>query len=140
MSESINNVSSTAENFSMYENFTTNATSPRIYCMNGIPRTPAYGSIAYYFGLYILPVIFAIGIFGNVLNLVVLNSKGMRTKTNCFLSAMAATDLGFFLVMVLFNLSAFDNLAQSENFMKIFVQLKMTLMTLANWLSAASIW
>lgn len=103
-------------------------------------RSPQPGTSMYYVGVYIFPVVFVIGACGNALSVIVLNSKNMRSKTNIFLSAMAATDLCFFLIMLLLNLSVFDALAESEAFMKIYFEMKMTLLVLGGWFSAASIW
>lgn len=103
-------------------------------------RNPQPGTSTYYVGLYWFPVIFVIGALGNSLNLIVLNSKGMKSKTNIFLSAMAATDLCFFFVMFFNNLSVFDPLATSQDFMRIYFKAKMTFVVLANWFSMASIW
>ncbi|KAI6176779.1 hypothetical protein M3Y97_00835700 [Aphelenchoides bicaudatus] len=45
--------------------------------------------------VYVFPIQFTIGILGNVLNLIVLLNKRMRTKTNVLLSIMAFADIGF---------------------------------------------
>lgn len=44
-------------------------------------------------GLYLYPIISIIGIVGNILCIVVLNQKDMRSSTNIYLTALAVSDL-----------------------------------------------
>ncbi|OUC45688.1 hypothetical protein D917_01795 [Trichinella nativa] len=89
---------------------------------------------------YITPTVFTVGVIGNVLNLLVLNSKTMRSKTNYFLSSMAVADLGFFLVMIIYSLASFPTIAASPGFNKLYMHSKMSLTALANWFSTSSTW
>lgn len=91
-------------------------------------------------GKYFFPPLFVIGVIGNVLNLCVLNSKGMRTKTNTFLSAMALCDLCFLICSLPMEMIAFDSLMDSHSYMSFNVKTRTTWTALANWFSAASIW
>lgn len=100
----------------------------------------AYGSLPYYLGCYVFPVVFVVGFTGNLLNLIVLNSQGMRTKANCFLSSMAIVDLCFLLMMFILNLVVYDNLASSKLFLSFHFTTKMTFIVLANGFSSSSIW
>ncbi|OZC10642.1 7 transmembrane receptor [Onchocerca flexuosa] len=49
---------------------------------------------------YVFPIQFIFGVAGNSINLIVLLSKGMRSKTNSLLSAMAFADLALLLCML----------------------------------------
>ncbi|KRY93688.1 putative G-protein coupled receptor F59B2.13 [Trichinella pseudospiralis] len=89
---------------------------------------------------YITPTVFTVGVIGNVLNLLVLNSKTMRSKTNYFLSSMAVADLGFFFVMIIYSLASFPTIAASPGFNKLYMHSKMALTALANWFSTSSTW
>lgn len=90
---------------------------------------------------YVFPVQFVIGCIGNLLNLIVLNSKGMRTKTNSFLSAMAVADLGFFLTMFpIYLQTGYELHFLSLNHKLFFLYSHIVLIAFANWFSATSIW
>ena len=101
---------------------------------------------------FVFPIQFCAGIVGNALNLVVLNSAQMRTKTNLFLSALAVADLCFFIVVLPLNLTiyvsppkangtAVEPLAPSAALFNSFLSYThIPSMALANWFSASSIW
>ena len=89
---------------------------------------------------YVFPVQFIFGILGNMMILLVLNSRGMKTKTNLFLSAMAVADFSFFVVRFPEYLRVFDVVTQSYDFMVVFVVTFPTQLAFANVFSAASIW
>lgn len=91
-------------------------------------------------GHYVFPLLFIVGITGNILNLLVLNSKGMRTKTNVLLSAMAVADLCFFLVMIPTELQIFDSVASKDGYRSFLARNKMALTFFGNWFATASTW
>lgn len=118
-----------------YSGNMTTGNGPR--CLNQM-RNPEPGTFPYYMGNYVFPVVFSMGVVGNIMNLIVLNK--MKTKTVYFLSAIAAADICFFVAMFMINLTAFDSLALNTTFLNFYYQAKMTLLALANWFSSASIW
>lgn len=105
---------------------------------------------------FIFPLEFCAGIVGNALNLVVLNSAQMRTKTNLFLSALAVADLCFFIAALPLNLFIYGSprangtkangtrLEPVEPFQDYFdaflARTYIPSMVLVNWFSASSIW
>lgn len=91
----------------------------------------------YYNRKIIFPIQFATCVAGNTLNLIVLNGRNMRTKTNCFLTAMALADLLFFLAMLLTN---WVHIAGGEWLGAWYFVLHIPFVAFANWFSAASIW
>lgn len=98
------------------------------------------GTLPYFVAYYIFPVVFIVGFTGNILNLIVLTSRGMRTKANCFLSAMAISDLCFLCVMFGLNLAVYDNLTSSDKFIRFYFLTKIPFTALANGFSSSSIW
>jgi len=92
-------------------------------------------------GTYALSFLFFMGIVGNVFNLLVLNMPRNRSKANMFLSAMAISDMGFFLFSSPQNVTAilgvyFDRVM----FMQFVARTKMIWLTLVNSFSTGSIW
>lgn len=108
-----------------------------VTCVNYV-RYPLPGTYPHFVGNYIFPIVFVVGVLGNVLNLIVLNK--MHIKCKCFLSSMALADLCFFFTMFVLNLSVYDCFALSSAFLKLYYNAKVTLVVLANWFSSASIW
>ncbi len=85
---------------------------------------------------------FALGIAGNFLNLMILNSPSMRSKTNVLLSCMAACDILFLLSRFPAYLASIQSLAFNNSFRRIYyhvLKLPVTV-AMASWFSAASIW
>ncbi|VDP28556.1 unnamed protein product [Soboliphyme baturini] len=87
--------------------------------------------------LYIFPTVTLFGIAGNALNLVVMNVKGMRTKTNYFLSAMALTDMGFLLFMIPHNLVMIPNAITWGTVFSLCMKYRMWFNTIVNSMSRA---
>lgn len=77
---------------------------------------------------YVFPVQFLIGTIGNILNLIVLNSREMKCKTNYFLSAMATADLLLFLFMIPLNWDVYDILGKSPAYMRLFMHARSPLL------------
>ncbi|VDK67952.1 unnamed protein product [Litomosoides sigmodontis] len=65
---------------------------------------------------YMFPVQFILGVAGNSINLIVLLSKGMRSKTNSLLSAMAFADLALLFCMLPHSLASFEVAYRSNTF------------------------
>ncbi|VDK65315.1 unnamed protein product [Onchocerca ochengi] len=65
---------------------------------------------------YVFPIQFIFGVAGNSINLIVLLSKGMRSKTNSLLSAMAFADLALLLCMLPHSLASFEIAYRSYTF------------------------
>lgn len=108
-------------------------------------------SLMYYNKRFVFPLQFCAGIVGNALNLVVLNSAQMRTKTNLFLSALAIADLCFFVVALPLNLVIYgsppvnettdESLPPAQVWFNSFIShVHVPSMMLVNWFSASSIW
>lgn len=91
--------------------------------------------------MVIVPILVVAGVVGNILNLIVLNSKGMRTKTNFVLSAMAGADLAHAVVAMLVNLHLYERAIDSEAFSRFYHHhLKLITIVLVNWMSMLSTW
>lgn len=90
--------------------------------------------------LYVFPVQLVVGVVGNTLNLVVLLSKGMRTKTNILLASMAFADICFLLFMFPHTLM-FNKTVSQYHWMKwCNVYLNVHFTGIANSFSIASAW
>uniref|UniRef100_A0A914W2L9 G-protein coupled receptors family 1 profile domain-containing protein n=1 Tax=Plectus sambesii TaxID=2011161 RepID=A0A914W2L9_9BILA len=107
--------------------------------------------LIYYNRKFVFPLQFCAGVVGNALNLVVLNSTHMRTKTNLFLAALAVADLCFFVVVLPLNLTVYasavngtaavESLAPSTVLFHSFLShAHIPSLAFANWFSASSIW
>uniref|UniRef100_A0A914XLJ9 G-protein coupled receptors family 1 profile domain-containing protein n=1 Tax=Plectus sambesii TaxID=2011161 RepID=A0A914XLJ9_9BILA len=105
--------------------------------------------------LCFFPLQLLFGIFGNSLNLLVLLSKHMRSRTNSLLAATAIADMLFLLAMTPHYMARFPGFNQKQTdgcpkkqltegcvtlFHRFYVDYKMNLTFLANWFSAASCW
>lgn len=133
-------------NMSTYGNYFVNSTEDtngtvtlkKPWCL---PNATFVGAgLPFYVANYVFPLVVFFGVTGNLLNLIVLNSRGMRTKSNCFLSAMAVMDLCFLLVMFMINLSVYDVLNSLDGFVKFHFYTKVTFVAFANGFSSSSIW
>lgn len=132
---SLSNLTSFSSGFDMTSDL--NVTKPPCSTIAVPPPTPYY---AYIYGNFVFPIVFAVGLTGNFLNLLVLNSRGMKSKANYLLSAMAVSDMGFFVFMFLFNLDTYEGLRKSAAFMEYVYWTKIPFTTFLNWFSSASIW
>lgn len=112
------------------------------HCDIIVPRRIIHNNltITYVSKTFVFPMQFGVGIFTNFLNLIVLNSPGMRTKTNNFLAAMALADLFFFLTIFPLSLSGHESLINSVDYIKFYFNAHIPLVAFANWLSTASNW
>ena len=86
---------------------------------------------------YIFPVLFVTGLTGNTLNLVVLLSREMRTKTNIMLASMAFADIGFLLATLPSTVREFLPFDGQQQFS---FHVLDYFLGLSNWFSAASAW
>lgn len=81
------------------------------------------------------------GCVGNVLNIIVLNSQGMRTRTNCFLSAMALADIGFLISVVAPTIADYSNTDLYTPWQQLILwYLITTAVCFANAFSASTAW
>lgn len=101
-------------------------------------RWPQPGTYTHYIYIYLFPICFVIGTFGNSMILVTL--KNVQQSGKAFLSAMALADFLFFIPMFVLSLSAFDFLATDENFLHFSYHALTLLVAIANWFSTASNW
>ncbi|KHN80885.1 Putative G-protein coupled receptor F59B2.13 [Toxocara canis] len=81
---------------------------------------------------------FLFGFSGNILNLLILLSKKMRSRTNLLFAAMAFSDLAFLAIQFQTYLYTSGLLSNSLNVL--FREHNTRLVAIANWFSALSIW
>uniref|UniRef100_A0A915B465 G-protein coupled receptors family 1 profile domain-containing protein n=1 Tax=Parascaris univalens TaxID=6257 RepID=A0A915B465_PARUN len=81
---------------------------------------------------------FLFGFSGNMLNLLVLLSRKMRSRTNLLFAAMAFSDLAFLAVQ--FQTYLYTSGFLSSTFNVLFREYNIFLVAIANWFSALSIW
>ncbi|CAJ0941137.1 unnamed protein product, partial [Mesorhabditis belari] len=86
------------------------------------------------------PPLFALGLVGNALNLMVLCSNDIMSRANVFLACLAVCDVCFLLLMVPHSLANFDLFGHSFVFRSLYLPAKMHLIAFANWTSAVAIW
>ncbi|KRX72307.1 putative G-protein coupled receptor F59B2.13 [Trichinella sp. T6] len=91
-------------------------------------------------GRFVFPIVFVVGVIGNMLILLALKAAAVTTKTSYFLIAMAVADLCFFFCVLPNHMISFSALNKLHSFMVFYIQSKMPLTALANWFSVASIW
>ncbi|VDO22760.1 unnamed protein product [Brugia timori] len=89
---------------------------------------------------YVFPIQFILGVAGNSINLIVLLSKGMRSKTNSLLSAMAFADLALLFCMLPHSLASFEIAYRSYTFRYFYYVSKRQLNAFANFFSTAATW
>ncbi|MCP9265361.1 G-protein coupled receptor [Dirofilaria immitis] len=89
---------------------------------------------------YVFPIQFIFGVAGNSINLIVLLSKGMRSKTNSLLSAMAFADLALLFCMLPHSLASFEIAYRSYTFRYFYYVSKRQLNAFANFFSTAATW
>uniref|UniRef100_A0A915K6L7 G-protein coupled receptors family 1 profile domain-containing protein n=1 Tax=Romanomermis culicivorax TaxID=13658 RepID=A0A915K6L7_ROMCU len=88
---------------------------------------------------YLFIILFIIGVLGNLLNLMVLNTRHMKSKTNTFLSAMALADLAFFISNLPRCLNTFKFFASSQISKKYYVKTMPLFLMVGNAFSCSSI-
>lgn len=103
-------------------------------------KAPPVNPVGLFLREHIFPAQFGLGVIGNILVLIVLNSKGMRRTTNQLLSAMAASNLLFFLIYFPEWLLIFHSVKHSLAFMKFYLHSYVTRLMIENSLSASAIW
>lgn len=65
----------------------------------------------------LVPLVVTLGILGNLLSLVVLTRKEMSSPTNCFLTALAISDVSLLCLRIPMFFGFNDNVAKSNSFM-----------------------
>ena len=98
------------------------------------------GSFESYMWQYFFPPLFVVGILGNLTELFVLFSPGMRNRANNLLSAMAFADIAFLLCLLPHSLVNYPSIATNHLFRIIYFHIKYESLAFANWSSAAAIW
>ncbi|KJH48181.1 hypothetical protein DICVIV_05699 [Dictyocaulus viviparus] len=88
----------------------------------------------------IVPILIAFGISGNILNLTVLLTPSMRTRSNLLLAYLAVADVIFLVFMLPHSFAHYEIFAFSYWFRRFYLSYKMHLLAVLNWASAAAIW
>ncbi|KAE9414707.1 hypothetical protein Angca_008336 [Angiostrongylus cantonensis] len=88
----------------------------------------------------IVPILIVFGISGNILNLTVLLTPAMRTRSNVLLASLAVADIVFLVFMLPHSLAHYKLFAFSYWFRRLYLGNKMHLLAILNWASAAAIW
>lgn len=104
-------------------------------------KAPPISPIGSFIRGHILPAQICVGVFGNLTVLIILNAKGMRRgTTNFLLSAIAATNLFFFIIYLPEWIVMFNEVRNSLNFMKFYLYSYALRLMIENSLGAAAIW
>ncbi|KAH7731681.1 G protein-coupled receptor [Aphelenchoides avenae] len=90
--------------------------------------------------MYCFPVQLVVGVVGNLLNLMVLLSKGMRSKTNIILASVALADILFLLFMVPHSLMYNKLFTNNPAFKTFIVYANYHIIGIVNMCSFASAW
>ncbi|CAJ0596784.1 unnamed protein product [Cylicocyclus nassatus] len=88
----------------------------------------------------IVPVLLIFGISGNILNLTVLLTPTMRTRSNVLLSCLAIADIVFLVFMVPHALAHYRIFYLNYWFRRLYLGYKTQILYVINWASAAAIW
>ncbi|CAJ0596785.1 unnamed protein product [Cylicocyclus nassatus] len=88
----------------------------------------------------IVPVLIIFGISGNILNLTVLLTPTMRTRSNVLLSCLAVADIVFLVFMIPHALAHYRFFSFNYWFRRLYLGYKMQILYISNWASAAAIW
>lgn len=89
---------------------------------------------------YLYPLLCGLGCVGNTMNLSVLLSTTMRSRANTLLAALAVADIFFLFLMIPHSFASYDLFAFNYTFRYVYLNVKMHLLAMANWSSAAAIW
>uniref|UniRef100_A0A0N5A877 G_PROTEIN_RECEP_F1_2 domain-containing protein n=1 Tax=Syphacia muris TaxID=451379 RepID=A0A0N5A877_9BILA len=88
---------------------------------------------------YILPIFIAFGIVGNIINLTVLLTPSMRSRS-FMLWFLALCDIVFLFFITPHSLAQYNVFALNNTFRWFYLNCKIHLITFTNWASAAAIW
>ncbi|KAK6744842.1 hypothetical protein RB195_011513 [Necator americanus] len=88
----------------------------------------------------VVPILIVFGISGNILNLTVLLTREMRTRSNVLLSCLAVADIVFLVLMLPHSLAHYRIFYYRYWFRRLYLGNKMHLLAVLNWASAAAIW
>uniref|UniRef100_A0A0N5AV37 G_PROTEIN_RECEP_F1_2 domain-containing protein n=1 Tax=Syphacia muris TaxID=451379 RepID=A0A0N5AV37_9BILA len=109
-------------------------------CYTDEERLLSGSKLEYYIFTIVFPPICLMGLAGNMLNLVVLLSKEMKSRANSLLACLAFCDIAFLLLMIPHSLANIPAIGLSYYFRIYYLPMKVNLITFANWSSAAAIW
>ncbi|EYC17966.1 hypothetical protein Y032_0029g1982 [Ancylostoma ceylanicum] len=88
----------------------------------------------------VVPILVLFGISGNILNLTVLLTPTMRTRSNILLSCLAVADIVFLVFMLPHALAHYRIFAFNHWFRRLYLVNKIHLLAILNWASAAAMW
>jgi len=85
-----------------------------------------------------VPLIMVIGLFGNLITIIIMTRRRMRSTTNMYLAALAFVDMFYLLLIFVLGLSHYPNMAEPRYYF--YWKLKPFLMMLTDACSNTSVW
>lgn len=85
-----------------------------------------------------VPLLLVIGVFGNLITVIIMTRRRMRSTTNMYLAALALVDMFYLMLTFLLGLSHYPNMAQRR--FQLYWHLRPFLMMLTDACSNTSVW
>jgi hypothetical protein len=89
---------------------------------------------------HVMPFIIVFGVSGNIINLTVLLTPSLRSRSNKLLAALAIADIIFLLMLIPHVLAAYPLIALNYTFRQFYYYTQFKSIALNNWVSAIAIW
>ncbi|KAI6176400.1 G-PROTEIN-RECEP-F1-2 domain-containing protein [Aphelenchoides bicaudatus] len=109
-------------------------------CLNDSLMFLTHANVERTLNAYFIPFITLFGVSGNLINLTVLLTPSLRSRSNKLLAALAITDIMFLLLMLPHALANYHSLEFNSTFRRIYFYIEPAATSLANWCSAVAIW
>ncbi|KAI6235993.1 G-PROTEIN-RECEP-F1-2 domain-containing protein [Aphelenchoides besseyi] len=117
-----------------------NNTRFHLRCLSEAEMLLTAGKLPRFINIYLLNFVILFGVTGNIINLTVLLTPSMRSRSNKLLAALAFADILFLLFMAPHSLATYSILEFNLTFRKFYFSIKQSTTALANWASAVAIW